>query len=549
MENKTLTVHDNKLMDINDKSIKTPIWILGVLSSSAILLFSILLLLAKLNFEQYLPFLLLVTAIIGGILYCVFQAGYTLWASLTLWRKRILIGILICLCVGVQAVITISLAGTIEYDFFSLFQGARAIANGNGLLTHNIYFAQFPNNSFLMLCFELVFRFCNIFGAQNHNAVAIYMAALTLLNILIIDLTILLSFLTANKMFGRKIAGLSLLLLIPTLGFHNGLVMPYSDSFCMLFPIAFLYLYITLPPHGSRRWLKIVLMAVCFVVGMKIKPQAIILPFGVLIYECFALRKNKEPLLCFLKTTGVTTLKTLGCFLFTVVILSSAIQGYTDWHLRDDITKELKDEREFPMTHFIMMGLNKYSDGSFNMEDYRATQSQPSKAEKIQYNSTEIGNRLQDFGLVGYMQFLWKKHVRIFATAKMDMWITEPFYVTNPLTETVRQLIYYPGGALLLYETVVQSRWLLLFSFILLPALFNRKKNTDRHVIILRLTIVGLWLFLLLFEAGARYLFHQLPILCMLAAWGMCNYNVTAWFKKQKALDTIRKKFTAVFSK
>lgn len=528
MKKKTLSADGGEAAVQSRRSGRTSVWILGVLSSSILLVFTVLVLAAKLKAERYLPFLLLVTAMAGGLLFCVFQTGCTLWNSLDKWEKRLLLGIFLCLCAGIQAVIAMSLYGTIDYDFNYLYQAAAELAKGKGLQSFRDYFAQFPNNTFLMLCFELLFRVCRALGTED------YLSVLTVLNILVIDLTILLAVLCAKKMFGRKTAALSLLLLIPVLGFHRGVVLPYSDSFCMLFPVAFLYLYVTLPDRGFRRWRSVALMAACLVIGVKIKPQAAILPLAVILYECFAVRINKE--------TWLRYAKTAGCFLLTAVVLFGAVKGYTGWRLRADISKELEEERAIPMTHYLMMGMNKESGGFINAEDYNATIAHPGSAAKIRFNLEEIGRRLGDFGITGYGRFLWKKHTGIFGGAKMDMWIREPFAADGPLSEAMRRLMHYNEGALLIYETGVQGGWLLLFGFMLLPVLLNRKKNSDRHVIVLRLTLCGLWLFLLLFEAGPRYLFHQLPVFCILAAWGMGNVGFSAWWERQKAPDSMWRK-------
>jgi hypothetical protein len=550
MKNKTPEKSYEETSKLNSEPLHISVWILGILSSSAILLFSVLLLTAKLRFEQYpplppsppLPLLLLMTAITGGMLFCVFYTGCCLWHNLSQLRKRLLIGVFIFLSVITQIVIALSLFGKIAYDFNYLFHAARELANGNGMQPYDSdYFAQFPNNRFLMLCFELIFRIYNMLGLQSYYPSAIYLDALTVVNVLMVDLTILFSVLSANKMFGRKIAWLSLLLLVPTLGFHRGIVLPYSDTFCILFPIVFLYLYVTLSPHGFRRWSAIFFMALCLIIGINIKPQAGILPIAILIYESFSVKKNKQ--------FWLSSLKTTACFILTAIILSGAFQGYANLRLGPHISEELEEKLSIPATHYLMMGMNDKHNGFINSEDYQATLSYPTKAEKVQYNLNEIRRRFQKFGVTGYVKFLWRKHSKIFETARMDMWIREPFHAIGPLGESIRKLIYYTDGALPFYDTALQSGWLILFFFILLPALFNRRKNVDQHVIILRLTVIGLWIFLLLFEAGQRYLFHQIPIFCILAAWGMCNFKFTAWFKRQKALYDAWVKLSSIFAR
>ena len=76
-----------------------------------------------------------------------------------------------------------------------------------------------------------------------------------------------------------------------------------------------------------------------------------------------------------------------------------------------------KNEFEFPLTHWVMLGLNKPESeggtsigyGAYSQEDADYTTIQPSYQDKVNANKIVIKQRLKDFGVKGYIEFLFKK--------------------------------------------------------------------------------------------------------------------------------------------
>ncbi len=188
---------------------------------------------------------------------------------------------------------------------------------------------------------------------------------------------------------------------------------------------------------------------------------------------------------------------------------------------RHVLTDELRAEKETPFTHYLMMGLNPGTGGFISEEDYAATTSFSTKEEKIAYNLRVTGERLSDLGIVGYGRFLLEKGRHIFHSVYMDMWIRTPFLNEDPLSKALQQTFCQGGQGFSVYMQLLQALWVLLFLFWVLPLFFCREGYRNKTVTVLRLTVMGLTAFQLLFEAGARYRFHQFPIFILLAAWGM----------------------------
>jgi|GEM_PF-3454908 len=474
----------------------------------------------KIQAEHNLPVLALFVLLLGTALFCFYRTGLWLWKKTSFLQKKLLIAAVSFIFLFLQFIVARALYGTVAHDFHYLFKAGNAVANGSSFGDCADYFAQFPNNSFLMLCFAFLFRVCNFFGVTN------YMPALIGVNVLVVDITIVFSVLCAKKMFGNKTAGLYAILLMGFLGLHRGIVLPYSDTFCMPFPILCLFLYLHLPEKGIKRFLMIGGMALSFVIGYKIKPQTVILIVALgLAAVCYRKPSRKR-----LKKVALTGF----CFFLTSCITLTCLDLLIDRSTAPHISQKLKAEREIPFTHFLMMGLNDETQGFFSGSDYTATLSYPTKSGKIQFNLQEIRRRLQAFGISGYGSFLFQKSKAIYADGNMDMWIREPFSQNDALCTGIRSFLYQSGENYAFYKQFLQAMWIILFGFMILPILFHPAKNTDFLLVVLRLAVLSLAAFLLLFEGGPRYLFHQMPFFCMLAAWGMLHHNIGNWWKSHK---------------
>lgn len=424
--------------------------------------------------------------------------------------KRLQYACIVCGCgllLAFQLRLAKALYGNIAYDFNYLYVAARGMAWERTLGGCQEYFARFPNNLFLALAFAAVIKISGALGITN------FMAVLTGCSVIAVDLSILLACLCARKTLGNKAAFLTFLFSIPLVILHYGIVNPYSDTFGMLFPVFLLFLYLYCPKKEVFACLTAALMGLTAAVGYKIKPQTIILAIAIGLTELFFHRIDKKRLLLL----GRRFL----CFLLALALCTAALNACMRGLTRHVLTDELRAEKETPFTHYLMMGLNPGTGGFISEEDYAATTSFSTKEEKIAYNLRVTGERLSDLGIVGYGRFLLEKGRHIFHSVYMDMWIRTPFLNEDPLSKALQQTFCQGGQGFSVYMQLLQALWVLLFLFWVLPLFFCREGYRNKTVTVLRLTVMGLTAFQLLFEAGARYRFHQFPIFILLAVWGM----------------------------
>ena len=102
------------------------------------------------------------------------------------------------------------------------------------------------------------------------------------------------------------------------------------------------------------------------------------------------------------------------------------------------------------------------------------------------------------------------------------------FYLTvleapnDSSAKILRDIYYYDGLYYKNYATCQQSIWITILFFILLAV--KRIASTDKKdIYVIVLAIIGITLFLLLFEARARYLFLYSPYYILLAVVGIKN--------------------------
>lgn len=88
----------------------------------------------------------------------------------------------------------------------------------------------------------------------------------------------------------------------------------------------------------------------------------------------------------------------------------------------------------------------------------------------------------------------------------------------NHIAVFLRNIYYADHKYYDIYVTVMQSIWVFVLGAVVVSGL---GKENRQEVIVLMLSIVGLTLFEVLFEARARYLYTYAPVFCILAASGI----------------------------
>ena len=185
----------------------------------------------------------------------------------------------------------------------------------------------------------------------------------------------------------------------------------------------------------------------------------------------------------------------------------------------------LNEDAKFGLSHFLMMGANKETNGIYYREDVWLSRSFKNQEERKKGNIKEFKRRIKSYGIKGYIIFISKKGMINYNDGTFAWSEEGTFYkkiLPNPSkAEKIVRSIYYENGKLYpYYSSLMQIVWIGMLIIILknsIVQVFN--KETDYIYLVLALTIIGLTMFELIFEARARYLYTNLPIYILLAIY------------------------------
>ncbi len=414
------------------------------------------------------------------------------------------------LFLAVQTAVMLSIATTIDWDPGTVITMAGQWARGEELFWPE-YFGYSPNNLFLLICFRMVFSVSSLFAGGGGD-----IPAAVLVNILVVDISLFLMVCCAKKLYGEKGMAASAALGILTVGISPWLSVPYSDTLGMIFPVLLLFLYLYGVKEGRHKIISCVLMGACAAVGYMVKPHVVIILIAIILMELLDYR-GKEKLMQWGKYFAV--------ILISLAIAFTGVNKLSDYVTRDIVSDEMKEEK-LPFTHFIMMGLNDVTYGSFYIDDSNATHGIQGEENKKEFNLRVIRERLENYGAAGYLRFLAEKVSRIYTDGTFNYGTEGDFsacenIIDSPPAKALQEIYHIDGKYYALSARFFNSMWMIILAAAALSCFLPRRLPEKSEVNILRLTVVGLTLFLLLVEGRARYLYHLLPVFILLAVCGM----------------------------
>lgn len=363
------------------------------------------------------------------------------------------------------------------------------------------YFNAYPNNIFLTVIFAGIKDIAVHFGFADGYFATIVVGVIS------VDISIVFTVLTVWKLTdSRKLTVLSLIISTVFLGFNPWVVIPYSDAYSISFLSIMMYLYCSLKKDkkGYGTWTGIVIVAM---IGMKIKPTVIIALFAIVLVEIFNCNKSriKELLL-----KGVILAAGSAAILIMVNCLSKAV--YAERSLDAQMTE----------CHYLMMGANEETYGSYFGED-RALSWGISDPQKRKETQLEVWReRIRQKGFFGTIKFYAQKLVIANEDGSFSWKWEGNFFgeyrgLHNELAEKL-QSFYYAEDNKMIYN-VLQSMWITLQILVCFFAIMlERKKKKELFI---ALALIGINLFLMIFEVRARYLFLYVPYYIVAAMLGV----------------------------
>lgn len=388
------------------------------------------------------------------------------------------------------------------WDVAVLLPEAFRVAEGQPL-TAIEYFSSYPNNMLLLWLFSVIRKIDLCVGILDTPqgimgilCVQCFLSGMTGY--------LLFQILCKYTLTGAWAGWFLYLVLVGTSGW---LLIPYSDSFGLIFPTALLYLYVKLQ-NGRYVRGKWMLLGMLSCVGYHIKPQIVIFFIAAVLVELFR-RKSKQSLY-----------KWGLWYALAGILFASLLYG----RLVSDIEKQLEEEKAFGMWHYAMMGLNQENNGGYLITDVEFSGSFPTRAERSQANREMIGLRLEEMGIRGLGLHLVRKTMTNYGDGTFAWRDEGNFFscIYEPKNEFVspmiRNIMWGNGLANSVAETFRQGIWLWVIMASL--GLAGYRKMANAPVLAVSLAVIGTVLFGLLFEARARYVFIHVPFYIVAAVLG-----------------------------
>ncbi len=391
------------------------------------------------------------------------------------------------------------------WDFNTIAGGAAKTVKAGSVDASIIdYLHRHQNNipSFYLL--KTVFSASAAIGITNFQLIG------TILNVIAINISLLLIYLTAKRLFGVKKAVFALVVsisILPMVFLYAPIF--YTDTLSLPFPIALIYLYAVYRDHKDKRkafWL-IPSIALVAVVGSMIKFSVMIVLIAIVIDML-------------VHTSKVNLKRTAMSLLAIIAIVTSLLLAYGK--LANMYVHDRADPHSIttPWTHYLMMGLG--GNGQYSVNDDVHTSKHTTKQAAIDYNIDEIKKRLKDLGWL-YPYFLYNKALGTWTEGTYEslyrlgnMNIKSPEYNPTALQKVVvsrdETKPFLPQNLMNAVHT------LLILAIVVGSVKLYARPDKNRLRLVIQLAILGLVIFLLIWETNPRYVVNFLPILVLLAA-------------------------------
>ena len=397
------------------------------------------------------------------------------------------------------------------WDVGLMRERAEWIINGGSIqgLSIDAGYSVYPNNLVLFYVFCLIEKCGTLFSMEEPYLLCIYLSCLC------VDLSCFLGGLVLRRFTESGVVyGCYLLVSTVSILFSPWIMIPYSDTFGMFFVMLGLWGLVCV----EQKYLRWVVTAFATVIGYQIKPSCLFLLFAVYmvfgVRYFFSLRKRWKELL----------------FLVLCTVVFRGIGLLMPLWVQHTYSFQLIPEMEITPIHYLMMGWNEETNGAFNGDDFWMSTHIPDLETREQTNKEEfvrrfealreekkLGEFLRAKALVNFNDgtFGWTKEGEFFKVRiEHDNMLWDWFcstYVPPGVWENDGK--YYP-----LFRTVAQTFWLLMLTGMLFVG-FGRKKSRSQRACMM-IVVCGLFAFVMLFEARARYIYLYSPLFLILSLVG-----------------------------
>ena len=350
------------------------------------------------------------------------------------------------------------------------------------------YFSKYTNQVPLLIFAYFFTKIGSIFGCTN----VVFMG--TIFNALFMSIMAFFIYLTGKELKDEKTGLLALIFTVINPIFYLYSSYFYTDTLCMPFAVIGLYLAIKCIKTDSikKKILFGILSGLIFFIGLKIRIVVVILLIAILALILI----NKE------------IKHKLKIYFVLLIGLVVGLLGFKVAYSFFDIN--LNPNEAFPITHWLMMGLNEEHTGGYNGSDHDLTFNEKTYEEKKEANIEEIKTRLKELGPIGLIKLEGAKIARTWSSGNYGV------YAKLNNTSDGVGIYEYLGGygntnIFLKYSLQILKTYISFMILLGLVTRFRKKSDTYHYEDIIYIALFGAILFYILWESAQRYSLSFLP--------------------------------------
>lgn len=309
-------------------------------------------------------------------------------------------------------------------------------------------------------------------------------------------------------------------------------VVPYTDELGILLPVLVFRVYQVMgEKKRAVRLVGWVAIAVLSYFGYQLKPMILVATIAIVIAELLYVIKGFDKDRIKEKMIGA-----LSVALIFVVIFAISSVLFTKAFARTGI--EVDDSKGLGPMHMIMMGLNYGRDGAYLWDDVKFSKSIEDPKERERAEIEVIKERMEAYGMSGFLWHLARKAMVDFNDGSFAWGVEGNFYnvvleeKNGKMCPRLRDLFYDTGSNYKYLLLVEQILWLGTLALMSLCAFIKKSKLNTAFIT----SAIGMFLFVLIFEARARYLIVFIPVFIIIAISGLEWLCSVMMYKSKKKI-------------
>ena len=389
-----------------------------------------------------------------------------------------------------------------HYDLGNVIPVAKQLAKNKKSIDF-LYFEMFPNNLGVLYIVTFIYKIAR-FVKVGAYSLAYAASAFS------ICITLYFTYLSIKKISDKENALTFLIFLMLNPLFYLYVTYYYSDIFSMPFMSIIIYLLVNNAKYkqekiGFKAILFYILIGLLSYIGYKVRATVIFILIAF-VMAMFFTEKFKNTIL-------------------KIIILVFGLSLGFAMNYPVEKSLNLDHNKKFPLTYWILMGINTENYGRWYRNDTNLTENAKTYEEKKEKNVSEIKNRIKNMTFHEYIKLLKEKNIYNWTSG--DSKFNYYFVMTNNINKSYEYIL---GSKTIILSYILQTNRIVLYVLALasiIYELFNKK----REINFIPITIFGAFMFYNLWEVHPRYVFSYIPTFTLMAAY---NFNKISKLKFKK---------------